>query len=155
MEGHFTSYFKDRPVPRVPEFDQQEGSEPDAEGIRADQVSEEVHSIPETSAGQIFLIGTSTVLSDSIMDNQGVSPNSVFIMNIIDTLSGRPDFALMRSKGQRYNPIEETTPARRTFLKAVNIAVIPIMVVFAGILMWFRWKRRQKNIELLFMGKGE
>lgn len=154
MEGRFTSYFKDRPVPRVPEFEQQEGSEPDAEGIRADQVSEEVHSIPETSTGKIFLIGTSTVLSDSIIDNQGVSPNSVFIMNIIDTLSGRPDFALMRSKGQRYNPIKETTPATRTFLKTVNIAVIPVLVVFAGILMWFRWKKRQKKLELLFRERG-
>ena len=33
----------------------------------------------------------------------------------------------------------------KTAVKTFNMAVIPLLVILAGLLVWFRWTRRQKK----------
>ena len=56
----------------------------------------------------------------------------------------------MRSKEQRFNPLEETRPGIRTFVKTFNIAVLPILVVLFGFLVWFLRHSRKKRIQMMF-----
>ncbi len=106
--------------------------------------------IQETTTGKVFVIGTSSVLMDNILDQTGMSPNSVFIYNILDTLNDRDDFAEMRSKGQIFNPLRETIPSERSFIKGFSIFGLPIIVIISGLITWLLWRSRKKKIELLF-----
>ena len=60
------------------------------------------------------------------MDAGGRGPNATFILNTIDYLNGREDIAVMRAKVQRFNPVEETQAGTKTFVKAANIAGLPV-----------------------------
>jgi hypothetical protein len=57
----------------------------------------------------------------------------------------------MRSKEQRFNPLEDPTPAMRTMTKAVNIAGLPILVVMFGVGIWLRRIARKKRIQAMFL----
>jgi hypothetical protein len=70
---------------------------------------------------------------------------------VIDYLNDRGDVAVMRSKEQRFNPLEDPTPAMRTMTKAVNIAGLPILVVLFGVGVWLRRIARKKRIQAMFL----
>ena len=85
-----------------------------------------------------------------MLDEEGRSPNATFVMNVLDTLNGRDEIAVMRSKEQRFNPLEETEPAVKTFVKSFNIVGLPVFVVVFGLIVWLRRRSRQKRIRLMF-----
>ena len=85
-----------------------------------------------------------------MVDEEGRSSNATFIMNVLDALNGRNEIAVMRSKEQRFNPLAETAPAVKTFIKAFNIAGLPVLVAAFGLLVLFRRHSRQKNIQSIF-----
>lgn len=143
IEGNISSYFKGKDIP---DKDLKEGEAL----ISSIAISGRETFIPETNTGKVFVIGTSAVLTDNILDQTGSSPNSVFIYNILDKLNDRDDFAEMRSKGQTFNPLRETTPAERSFIKGFTVAGLPIASVLSGFIAWLIWRSRKKKIELLF-----
>ncbi len=156
VEGSFPSYFSDQPVPEkeVPEpadppGDPLDESDP-ASGVDMSQIESGPVTIPRGRPGKIFLIGTSEILRDNILDAEGRSPNAQFVMNVIDALNGREAYAVMRSKAQRFNPLQETEPATRTTIKAVNIAGLPVLVVLCGLLVWYRRSARKRVIQEMF-----
>ena len=114
VEGSFTSYFADRGIPERPEPEETDG--PSAEGgdedymIEMDRVSREENMIKSTDKGRLFVFGSSLALSDSLVDQNGTSTNSIMIMNILDEMNGNGAFASMRQKGLNYNPLDETAP---------------------------------------------
>ncbi|MCF6335519.1 MAG: Gldg family protein [Spirochaetales bacterium] len=145
--GEISSYFQGKELPK-PELKEGTGI------ISSESISGNEVFIPSTKTGKIFVIGTSTVLTDNLLDQTGTSPNSVYIYNILDTLNGRDDFAEMRSKNKLYNPIRQTSPGERSFIKGVNIVALPLLTIFAGLISWFLWSSRKKKIEQLFERKG-
>lgn len=157
VEGSFTSYFADKGVPEMPEpaednsADGEAGADTEEYLIEMDRVSREENMINSTDNGKLFVFGSSMAISDSLVDQNGTSTNSVLIMNIIDEMNGNGDFSLMRKKGLNYNPLDETEPGLKTFVKTFNMAVIPGLVILAGLLVWFRWHRRQRRIAAMFM----
>ena len=143
IEGNISSYFRGKDIPNK---DLEEGEALIGSGA----ISGGEIYIPETNSGKEFVIGTSAVLTDNILDKTGMSSNSVFVYNILDRLNDRDDFAEMRSKGQTFNPLNETSPAERSFIKGFTVVGIPIAAVLAGLIAWLIWKSRKKKIELLF-----
>ncbi|MCK5200819.1 MAG: Gldg family protein, partial [Spirochaetales bacterium] len=143
IEGNISSYFKGKEIPR------KELKEGEAL-ISSGAISVKETFIPKTNTGKVFVIGTSAVLTDNILDQTGTSPNSVFVYNILDKLNGRDDFAEMRSKGQTFNPLRETTPAERSFIKGFTVVGVPLLTVLSGLIAWLLWRSRKKKIELLF-----
>lgn len=109
----------------------------------------------ESGAGQVFVIGSSTLLKDNVLDANGVSPNATFILNLFDTLNGREEYAVMRSKGQSYNPLNETSPPMKRFVKWFNMAGLPVLVAVFGLMVWLHGISRRKKIELLFNNEGD
>jgi len=145
VEGNIDSYFNGKEIPQK-ELKEGEGKNL----ISSDLISADKNFIPSTKQGKVFVIGTSAVLTDNILDQTGSSPNSVFIYNVLDTLNGRDDFAQMRSKGQPFNPLKETSPGTRSFIKGFSIVGLPLLVILSGLIAWFMWTSRKKKIELLF-----
>ena len=172
LEGEFPSYFAGKPIPEKPqpeksptEPNESEDMEnpdkktvPDASappldpGVSADlsKIEGGGKVISKGSPGRIFLMASSEMLKDNILDEAGRSPNAVFILNVLDYLNNHQDIATMRSKEQRFNPLVNISPMAKTGIKSLNIAGLPVMVVLAGLAVWFRRKSRRRQIQLLF-----
>ena len=93
------------------------------------------------------------MISDTVLDAEGRSPNAMFIMNMIDALNDREEIAVMRSKTQRLNPLHASGAGTKTFIKTFNIVGLPIIVVVFGLLIWMRRHTRKKKIQMSFENK--
>jgi ABC-2 type transport system permease protein len=159
VEGEFPSYFKGKPMPARPEKPASAtGEENDAAEADA---STAVQGVAETGAfiergrpAKIFVMASAEMLTDKILDPEGRSPNSIFVLNAIDYLNERQDVAILRSKEQRFNPLDPVAPETRSLVKAVNIAGLPILVVGFGLLAWLRRSRRKRRIQDMFRQEG-
>jgi hypothetical protein len=85
-----------------------------------------------------------------MLDQDGRTPNAMFVLNTLDYLNDREEIALMRSKEQRFNPLRETGGGTRTFVKAFNIAGLPALVILFGLGVWFRRHSRKRRIQMMF-----
>ncbi len=146
IRGEMTSYFNGKPLPSPPAGTTGE----EAEG--GHRYAPET-SLKESGKGMVFVTGSSTLLMDNVLDGSGTSPNATFLLNLLDSLNGREDYARMRSKGLSYNPLEESSAALKSFVKGFNMAGLPLLVVVFGIFTWLRYLARKKRIQALFNGE--
>ena len=93
-------------------------------------------------------MASAEMITDKILDPQGRSPNSIFILNAVDYLNGREQIAQMRSKEQRFNPLNPVTAETKALIKALNIVGLPVAVVLFGLVVWLRRTRRQRHAQL-------
>jgi ABC-2 type transport system permease protein len=154
LEGEFSSYFAEKGIPEKKEKVEPKGKQPadKSEGSEVDlsKIEGRGQFLTKGRPGKIFLMATSEVLKDNILDAEGRTPNAMFIMNTVDYLNNREDIAIMRSKEQRFNPLVETGAGIKTFVKSFNIVGLPILVVIFGLLVWFRRHSRKKRIQSMF-----
>jgi ABC-type uncharacterized transport system involved in gliding motility auxiliary subunit len=157
LEGQFPSYFAGKPLPvREIEAEKESEQKPEAaeSGSQPDidlsKIERQGTFLAQGRPGKVFVMASADMLRDNVLDAGGRGPNATFILNTIDYLNGREDIAVMRAKVQRFNPVEETQAATKTFVKAVNIAGLPVMVVIFGLGVWFRRHARKKQIEMMF-----
>lgn len=168
ITGGFPSYFEGKSVPEkpAPKKDEAQGpkdpaAQPPKEG--ADEKPEEAKPDPELAkikgseqiiargkAGKIILIGSGQMISDSVLDEDGRSPNAILAMNILDTLNNKDAIAVMRSKQQQFNPLGDPPPGLRNIVKAFCIAGLPVLVILFGLLVWLRRSSRKKQIQMMF-----
>lgn len=155
LEGSFPSYFADK---SIPEKENGEDSEDNSDtedkekttGIDTTSIMIETAAIKKGAPGKIFLIGTSEILKNNIVDEDGTQPNSQFVMNVIDYLNNRENTAVMRTKSQRFNPLKDISPGTKTVIKTANIAGLPVLVVIAGLIVWFRRASRKRVLQQIF-----
>lgn len=155
VRGAFPSYFAERGIPEkpAPAEETDEATEQTPPGTGSDEFKEFTQQgalIKQGEPGTIFLAGTSEILKNNVIDEKGTSTNATFLLNVIDDLNGRDEYAEMRSKTQRFNPLKETSPGMRTFIKTFNIAGLPVIVALFGLLVWFRRNARKRAIESMF-----
>jgi ABC-type uncharacterized transport system involved in gliding motility auxiliary subunit len=155
LEGSFPSYFADKTVPEKEEAkedtdDEKEETGKKEAGVDMSKITGEGITVKKGKPAKIFLIGTSEIRKDNIIDDEGKTPNAQFVMNVMDYLNDREEFAVMRSKTQRFNPLREISPAARTTIKTANIAGLPVLVVIAGIIVWGRRTSRKRMIQKIF-----
>ncbi|MFZ7124590.1 MAG: Gldg family protein [Desulfobacterales bacterium] len=159
IQGAFPSYFAGKPIPEKPApepgetaGDEADPSAPDAaEGAKPAFETTGI-TIDKGEPARIFLIASSEMIQDRILDPEGQSPNAMFVMNVIDYLNDREDIAAMRTKVQRFNPLAPTDAAARTAIKTASIAGLPILVVLFGLAVWFHRSARKKRIARMFQG---
>ncbi len=102
--------------------------------------------------GKIFLIGTSEILRNDMVDEEGSTTNVVFMLNTLDYLNNREDIAVMRSKNQQFNPLNDSKPITKTLVKIFNIGGLPILFILLGIVIWIRRIGRKRKIQSMFTG---
>lgn len=156
LSGEFPSYFAGKSVPEKPlaaapagETDTKEKTGT-LKGIDLSKLKTADTVIAKGRAGRIFLIGTSEILKNNLLDAAGESPNALFLMNLLDFLNNREDVAVMRGKLQRLNLMGEIKGGTKGLVKTFNIVGLPVLVVLAGILTWIKRRKRQKRIQMLF-----
>jgi ABC-2 type transport system permease protein len=170
IEGEFPSYFAGKGIPEKPEepepveegeFGGEEGGEGAAAEIAATGSGAEEGEtfkdftpvgavIDRGGQGKIFLTGTAEILKDNVVDENGKTPNATMVLNVLDDLNSRDEYAEMRSKTQRFNPLKETGAGVKTFVKTFNIAGLPLLVVLYGIIVWVRRTARKRTIQAMF-----
>jgi ABC-type uncharacterized transport system involved in gliding motility auxiliary subunit len=153
IEGEFPSYFAGKPIPEKKSDTEEEDSEKQAEkkpDMDLSQIESERAFLSKGKAGRIFIMASSDMLRDNVLDEQGKSPNAMFIMNTLDFLNNVEGIAEMRSKEQRFNPLYETEAGTKMFVKSFNVAGLPLLVVLFGFLVWYRRHLRKKRIQMMF-----
>lgn len=160
LEGKFPSYFAGKPVPEKTSenTDLKTEDEKDTEQIKSvekplidlSKIEGKGGFLSKGKPSKIFLVGSSEMLKDSLLDPEGKGSNAVFIMNILDVLNHREDIAAMRSKEQLFNPLYETKGYAKTFTKTFNVAGLPVLVVLFGLFVWLRRHSRKKQIQMIF-----
>ena len=163
LEGSFTSYFKGKPMPEKPAADEEKAADADDKAQASDGATDAKTGVAEgpeikseglfrdqSPPAKIMVVGSSEVLSDNLLDNEGETTNALFVLNTIDALNDREDVAVMHSKIQQYNPLKETSPGTKMVVKAFNMAVLPALVVVFGLLVWWRRHLRRKRIQIMF-----
>ncbi len=167
VEGEFQSYFEGKPIPaRDADDSEKEASAGDENADNSPEAKEgpgdpeidlsKIESAQEFEAAgrpaKLAIIGSSALLKDNLVDQEAQSPNTTFLLNVIDVLNHRSDIAAMRSKTQRFNPLDETTAVTKTGIKIINIAGLPVLVVLFGLIAWWRRRVRRKRIQMMFQG---
>jgi gliding motility-associatede transport system auxiliary component len=153
IEGRFESYFAGKEIPEKPETkagpEQKEQAE-ERPGADLSKIERKGEFLSKGRSGKIFIIASSEMLKDNMVDEEGRGPDAMFLLNVVDYLNGREEIALMRSKEQRLNPLAETKGGTRTFLKAFSIAGLPLLVILFGLGVWFRRHSRKRSIQMMF-----
>jgi len=158
LEGEFASYFKGKPMPAMKKEDDKPGKkgakdkkeEKTETAIDMTKIEGESAFLEKGKPAKIFVITSPELLKDSMLDEEGKSPNAMLILNVLDYLNDRGDIAVMRSKEQGFNPLYDTESVVKTFVKTFNIAALPIFVVLFGFLILLRRRSRKKRIQMMF-----
>jgi len=160
LEGQFPSYFAGKPIPvkkapgntskdKANEKDQKNQKEINPD-IDSPKIESEGEFISKGRQAKIFIISSSDMLTDNVVDQEGRGSNAVFLMNVLDYLNNREEIAVMRSKEQRFNPLQESEAGTKTFIKSFNIAGLPVLVVIFGLFVLLRRHSRKKRILMMF-----
>jgi ABC-2 type transport system permease protein len=155
LEGSFPSFFAGKPLP-VREVSPKKEGEPEQPppaappAIDTSKIERQGQFIAKGRPGRIFLLASSEMLSNVVIDESGRGPNTVFALNVIDYLNGREGIAMMRAKEQKLNPLADTGAGTKTFIKTFTIAGLPLLVALFGVGVWFRRSARKKRIQEMF-----
>ena len=160
LEGEFTSFFSGKPIPEQPASPSEsesagEGSGSEvtpsgAENTAASRIEGQGRRLDKGKKARILVVASSAMVKDNILDPGGKGPNTMFILNALDSLNNREDIAVMRSKDLSFNPLYETGAFTKMFIKTANIAGLPVFVVLFGFFVLLRRRARKKRIRLLF-----
>ena len=160
VEGEFPSYFAGKPIPEKKSEDENKEAEDKKEkesqsaeektNVDMSKIESRNKTISMGKPAKIFLMKSSEMLKDNVLDADGNSPNDMFILNTIDALNHRVDIAAMRSKVLSFNPLNDTGSLTKTFVKTFNIAGLPVLLVFLGLIVWLRRHSRKKHIQMMF-----
>jgi len=157
LEGNFTSFFKGKDIPEKEsgekdikqENENEKNENPDKKEMLEGFTAENIF-LETSKPAKLFVLACSQMLQDNMLDPQGRSTNSTFILNIIDHLNNEDKVAQLRSKQQTLNPIADTTPFDRRLIKAFNIIILPVLVILFGLLVLSKRISRKKKIARLF-----
>ena len=160
VEGEFPSYFAGKPIPeKTSNETDTETNDNKESGVESGAKKENIDMSKITGRGgfiskgkpaKIFLMASSEMLKDNVLDPEGDSPNDMFVMNTIDAMNHRQNIATMRSKILHFNPLHDTGALTKTFVKSFNIAGLPVLVVFLGLIIWLSRHSRKKRIQTMF-----
>lgn len=98
---------------------------------------------------QIVVVGNSRWATDFFL--QQTPANRVFALNTVDWLTLGPELIAVRSRGTTERPIEPVDDRMKTLLRALNVGLMPTVVVVFG-LFWYLLRRRARRLIEAFGG---
>ena len=153
VSGKFESFFKGRDIP--------------AEILAADKKNllSTIHKLDSTvnsGKSELIVVGTSEFNSSGFINSArrilsggngtGVYSNDILLHSMVDYLAGNNYVPEMKSKSLDYNPLVKTGDRTRFLLKIINMGLVPLFVIFTGLIVWRRRIARKRLIELQFTG---
>ncbi|HOJ14336.1 MAG TPA: Gldg family protein [Deltaproteobacteria bacterium] len=157
VQGAFPSYFAGKDIPAAPPAHQGEGASGAQEGGKAASpaLGHGGAVLERSRPAKLLVIGSSEMITDNLVTEEGTNPNAVFLMNLIDVLNNREEIAVMRAKTQTINPLEVTDENVRLAAKAFNVLGLPVLVILSGIVVWAARAARKKRIDAMFSRRAD
>lgn len=125
---------------------------PGAAGTAARGITPERHRTESVGNGRILVFSSSTLTTAQLVDPRERAPNNVLLMNALDYLKGVPAYAELRGKGLGIPRLEIRHPALPTIVRWINIILVPLLVIFVGMIVYLRRRARSRRIERRFRG---
>ncbi len=115
------------------------------DGLRGEAVSvaaEGVLSNDDEKSSRVVVFGSYMMFSSSIMQYNSFN-NSAYLMNVINTISGKDDVAItIESKSIDNTELGITDVATQNMMLVIFVIIIPIAILVIGFIVWLR--RRNK-----------
>lgn len=138
LEGKFKSAFDEAVIIT------QKDEEGNPIELPAGELSTNSHIASSVMPGKIFVVGSSMITTRSVIDAEGTTPISMFIMNVIDYMNGNEDLCTMRTKSLAVNVLKVKNPVAANFWKFFNQYGLVVIVIITGLGVWrSRTKRRR------------
>lgn len=128
--GMFSSYFAGKPVPK--------DTAPNSQPITIEQKNQ------SEKESKMIVIGDADFANE---ENRPQKDNLIFFVNMVDYLADDVGLTEIRSKDASEAPIQETSPATKSFIKYFNLLFPPLAVVIIGLILWSRKKTLRKKIQ--------
>ena len=123
LEGKFDSAFDEAPV----KADSDENNSDD-NLVTSSYIKSSV------MPGKLFVAGSSAITTRQVIDENGTSPVSMFVMNVVDYMNGNEELCTMRTKSLAVNNLTIKTPAAANFWKILNQYGLAVLVALAGLI---------------------
>lgn len=164
LEGEFKSYFagKDIPAKPVSEEDAPTSGEAPKKVVTKENlfnIKDSDTIIEQGKPAKVIVIGSSSMIKNNLIDPNGEGENAKLALNLVDYLSDRGDWTLMRTKAQRLIPLEPYDAdaggltaiiTNREVLKWFNMMFLPVLVGVVGLLVYASKISRKKRLAELF-----
>ena len=129
LEGKFDSAFDEAP----------------ANGDEAELVTSS-HIKTSVMPGKLFVAGSSAITSRQTVDENGHSPVSMFLMNVVDYMNGNEELCTMRTKSLAVNNLTIKSAAAANFWKIFNQYGLAVLVALCGFIVWRLRSARRRAI---------
>ncbi|MCF8067711.1 MAG: Gldg family protein [Desulfobacterales bacterium] len=153
LEGEFTSYFAGKTIPgkvlQDPGISEDQNTEK-TDGKDLSVIEKSGSFIEKGRPAKIFVVSSAEMVKSNMLDAKGETVNSMFMLNIIDTLNNQEKIAEMRTKEQTFNPLDESAALTKTFVKTFNIIGLPLLVVVFGLFVWGNRHLKRKRIQAIY-----
>lgn len=140
IEGKFESAFDDAPAVAQKDENGNEIAMPQGELTTSNHISQSV--LP----GKLFVIGSSSVTTRQVIDEEGTTPIAMFMTNIVDYLNGNEELCEMRTKGLSVNVLTIKSQAAANFWKFFNEYGLVVILILLGFFVWKARTKRRREI---------
>ncbi len=149
-EGKLNSYFAGKDIPIKPASDEEKDDKAFT-GIDLNQGEEIKPFLASTENAGLVVIPSTMFVTNNFIDQNAQSGNAIAALGLVDSLSGREDFAVMRAKGQAFSLIEDDiTNKKASLIKSLNIFGVPALILILGLAMIIVLKKRQLKIAAIY-----
>jgi len=135
LEGQFDSAFDESPL---------KNKNPDQEEDNSLVTSNFIKS--SVMPGKLFVAGSSSITTGQVIDENGHSPVSMFIMNTVDYMNGNEELCIMRTKSLSVNNLTVKSTVAANFWKILNQYGLAVLVALTGLIVWRMRTARRRAI---------
>ena len=137
LEGKFDSAFDEAPV----KADSNENTSDEAAALVTSNYIK-----TSVMPGKLFVAGSSEITTKQVIDENGQSPVSMFLMNVVDYMNGNEDLCTMRTKSLSVNNLTIKSGVAAGFWKILNQYGLAVLVALAGLFVWRLRSARRRAI---------
>ncbi len=91
---------------------------------------------------KVIVIGDADFITDQLIQNS--EQNAILFLNLVEYLASSDDLINIRSKAYQERPLRAISTSERNLVKGFNVAIIPILLVPAG-LAYNAWRRKRES----------
>jgi len=135
-KGQFASYFAGKEIPLA----QSAKDNIDDTAYSPELTENNEPLLQSADQSQIIVIADSDFIADSYL--QRFADNAIFFLNAVDYLTLDSDLINIRSKSITNREIKETSDTTRTWIKIINIILIPLLIIAIGVIKFYLRKKK-------------
>ncbi len=140
LEGKFESAFDQAPVI------EQTDEEGNVIELPVGDLETSNHLTTSILPGKIFIIGSSSVTTRQVIDENGSNPIAMLLLNTVDYMNGNAELCTMRTKGLSVNTLTIKSKKAANFWKYFNEYGLVVILAAVGFIVWRVRSSRRKEI---------